>query len=628
MNSNHFTLHRLQENTLCKQELINIEFDEMYDVIVVGGGTAGSISALLLADAGISVLVIEQLNCMGGIHSTMMFDYYMGSKGGYYENLDEQIKKIENEVQIVDTYGIHVFLRKYVIEQNYTKNGGIVHYNSVLTGAYMAKNNIVGIQYLQNGDLKNVQCRFVIDASGNAIISRLAGVKVSIGRESDQNCQPFSNVRIYYDKIKGRIEINNIDAGYLNQFDVYKYSKSVVRSAQNIIYSNSQHQPNSLDLAMSVMLGVRESYTVVAEKTIVLKNVIKGECEKEPLFYSLANVDIHSKDIAFESEALCDWIVGMSLWGIKVSIGIPKEAMISQEVHNLVIAGKHISMDHDVASQMRMMRDCQKSGEAAAILVEQALRHHVPPIDVEYHWMKDSLMKCGCLNIDEVVEFQDNPPLGEISIDIFPKNTAEIKQWLEGDRPGIGMLFAIRKDLRELLKEWMNSRNENLKSNSALVLGLLGEDAGKEILLNLVRNRDTYLPKTSKSYNTLRGISAVYVLGRLGVKEAVPVLLELLMNLETLKNDKIILDKLISSDEDYKFQYASHCVRALLNIAKKNEDLSDFIEAELNKIVYSDSFQVCTTLKANAIELLDMSSSLKNYIKFRLKQQKKEEKTI
>ena len=37
-----------------------------YDAVVVGGGTAGAISALVLAERGCKTLIVERLNCLGG----------------------------------------------------------------------------------------------------------------------------------------------------------------------------------------------------------------------------------------------------------------------------------------------------------------------------------------------------------------------------------------------------------------------------------------------------------------------------------------------------------------------------------------------------------------------------------
>lgn len=47
-----------------------------YDVIVVGGGTAGALAALTVAERGQSVLVVERLNCLGGMSTAGRIEGY------------------------------------------------------------------------------------------------------------------------------------------------------------------------------------------------------------------------------------------------------------------------------------------------------------------------------------------------------------------------------------------------------------------------------------------------------------------------------------------------------------------------------------------------------------------------
>ena len=67
-----------------------------YDAVVVGGGTAGAISALVLAERGCKTLIVERLNCLGGTSTAGQIDgYYFGNRGGLYEQLDAQAKAYE-----------------------------------------------------------------------------------------------------------------------------------------------------------------------------------------------------------------------------------------------------------------------------------------------------------------------------------------------------------------------------------------------------------------------------------------------------------------------------------------------------------------------------------------------------
>src|SRR5690606_2221404 len=90
-------LSELVDNTLRQTEISSLNFEEDYDVIVVGLGTAGSLAALTAAKQGCKVLGIEALYCMGGTHSAgAIQNYYFGSKGGYFEEIDERVREKEH----------------------------------------------------------------------------------------------------------------------------------------------------------------------------------------------------------------------------------------------------------------------------------------------------------------------------------------------------------------------------------------------------------------------------------------------------------------------------------------------------------------------------------------------------
>ena len=49
-----------------------------YDVIVVGGGLSGVAAAISAARCGVSVLLIEQSNCLGGAPVNCLVNPFMG----------------------------------------------------------------------------------------------------------------------------------------------------------------------------------------------------------------------------------------------------------------------------------------------------------------------------------------------------------------------------------------------------------------------------------------------------------------------------------------------------------------------------------------------------------------------
>ncbi len=609
--------HRISENGIEETLIEQVKYDQEYDVVIVGAGTAGSIVSVKLAQLGYKLCIIEKKNFMGGIYSSTMFQYYRGSNGGMYEKIDQIIREEKDKFQIADAFGSQPTIRRYVFDNLLKDTHTKIAYNSVLTGVYTSNQRIEGVQYYGDGKLTTIKAKVFIDASAEASLCRMAGLNAHKGRAFDGLCQPFSNVRIYYNFINQRVEFNNIDAGTMRQDNPCDYAQSVVKSLNNAVYSNPQK--DEFTLGMSPIIGLREGYVIDGIKHLTMQEIVEGYTSHEPLYYSSANFDNHTKEMAFESEQLCDWVVGLSMWSTLVSVPVEKDMMRPKGLDNVLAIGRIMSMDHDVASHTRMMRDCQKAGEAAAILIDASLKNNIRLDDVKYADIEERLEKDNCLNITNNYGLKDNPPL-DISDEMrIPKDDLELIKFMKSDRPGFAMLVAYREKKIELLSVCLNNSDTNLRSNSAIVLALLNQTEGHSILVELALKRDTYLPKTSKSYNMYRGLSAVYCLGRLHQKESYPILYNILLSNDRFVEDDFQFDKFIGSKEDYRFQYVAHCIRALINISNHNPELKEEIMKTLNNVINQENFKVYTSLKSNQNDLHDMTTKLREYIQYRMK---------
>lgn len=612
--------NQLKNSKVRGQEVKDIQFFSSYDVIIIGGGTSGIMAALYLSKKNKKILIIEKMNSLGGIHTHAMFHYYMGACGGLYEVIDKEIAELEKALPIVPTYGSQPFIRKYVYEKELLSNKNVtIYYSSVITGVYMESSLVKGIQCLHKNHLLNIQAKYFIDASSEAVLCQMTKESLSFGRLCDHSCQPFSNVRIYYHLQNKQIEINNIDAGYINQHNIEEYAKKILSSLSNSTYK--KHSSNEITLGVSPLLGIREGYTIKGRKQLTLKTIKDNIESNEVLYYSIANLDNHTKDVAFESDDMCDWIVALSLWSAKLSIPIVKENMIPLTSDNVIVCGRCIAMDHDIASHTRMMRDCQKSGEVAGILINQSIDLKKIPSNLRYSDLYPELVQNQCLTENNNIGIEDNPPL-EIQFKLhFPKTKEEFIHQMQSDRPGFAMLWAYQEKNTAMLMDGLKSTNKNLQINSAIVLGMLGQKDGINQLLDAALSRDTYLPKTSKSYNTLRGISAIYILGKIGNQEIANQLLEMLKDNQSFLEDHITFNKFIGHKEDYRFQYVSHIVRSVLSISKKYNDIT--LIDKINEIINDKNFHVYCTLKYNTNELHEMTATLKQYVNWKINKEGK-----
>ncbi len=74
----------------------NVPVAKKVDVVVCGGGPAGLAAAIAAARNGAQTLLIEQLNCLGGMATAGLVGPFVataGEKGGIYKELLERLEK-------------------------------------------------------------------------------------------------------------------------------------------------------------------------------------------------------------------------------------------------------------------------------------------------------------------------------------------------------------------------------------------------------------------------------------------------------------------------------------------------------------------------------------------------------
>ncbi|NLB41900.1 MAG: FAD-dependent oxidoreductase, partial [Clostridiales bacterium] len=142
-----------------------------------------------------------------------------------------------------------------------------------------------------------------------------------------------------------------------------------------------------------------------------------------------------------------------------------------------------MGVDHDVASLMRMKQDMQKCGESAGVIAALAVKKGVQPTEVPYEEIKPILEETGCLTEDHNlgVRFDDYYRREPI---VWIDSPEQIKDDLATDKPGIAVYSCkiIGEDIIPYLKEWKKDDHEMLRYNSAIALGLIGDEDSLELL--------------------------------------------------------------------------------------------------------------------------------------------------
>ncbi|MFM9328191.1 FAD-dependent oxidoreductase [Paenibacillus mesotrionivorans] len=565
-------------------------FAEQVDVLVAGAGTAGALAVIAAAAQGANTLGVDRLPGIGGM-GTMGYvsSYYYGLDGGLHVDIDREAQGIGRE-HFLD----RVEAKKYLMENRIAEKGGRLSLETAVTGVYMEGGTIKGVSLLSGGNQWNVGCKVLIDATADSAVVTLAGCATVTGRESDGKTRPFTSVKVWLHE-NGTITRTNHDSGYVNQYDPFELSRGILQAhASQLLEEFSDEKKRVLFFAP--FIGIREGRIIDAEKNIAIDEVITGMQEEETLFYGYCDFDKHGKDHALETDALQDLYVAANLSTVCFTVPVTLRSMTPKGFTNLLAAGRHVGMDHDVASLLRMQRDMQKCGESAGVAAALAALDGVAPAQVPYSRIKRILEESGCLTEEhnKGMWFDDSFRREKIH---WMKDPEAIMAELATDKPGIAIYSCklLGATIAPLLKEWLTSEDRLLRYASAISLGLTGDPAAAPVLREIVRERDAFYYKDCRRTNQFRSVIAIYVLGKLGDREALPLLREILCDegeydkplYHEIKEPSYKLNTSKNFNELY-YQIISHAAVALMRMVKAHPDLTEEIRGTLLRAFKDD----------------------------------------
>ena len=189
------------------------------DVCVVGGGVAGTAAAVTAALKGAKVVLVERGISLGGLATLgcvfpCMATYCYDSDTPYITDLNKRMEKqgvppllgVDTDSYFGGGRGQYVpeYL-SFVYDEMCEEAGVDILYNTSLVGALTDGGKIVSCVVQTIEGLAKIQAKTFVDGTGDALLSRFAGIPVEKGSEKTGRNQPMSL----------RFEMGGIDMGKL-----------------------------------------------------------------------------------------------------------------------------------------------------------------------------------------------------------------------------------------------------------------------------------------------------------------------------------------------------------------------------------------------------------------------------
>lgn len=403
------------------------------DVLVVGGGTAGVIAAIQAGRTGCKTVLIENGSQLGGTITTGGVTFpglfhawgrrVIGGPG--WELVRESVDLEHGLPDFKKPPGRHWHhqvpvngpLYAMLAEEKCLEAGVDIRYYETPTSVTF-KDNKWYVKIAGKGIQKEVICNQIVDCTGNAVITSLAG----FGVKREEETQPGSILFIlggydyesldmelipdqYRNMLRQNWRIRGGGADFSSQ-PFTPYTFLVVNGADST--TSESHTKANLDgrtnllktlrdlrslpgcekikiLNMRPETAVRETYRIEGAYSITYSDYVNGRVFEDSMSYSFYPIDLWREGQSIHQEYLEKDVIAT----------VPLRALIPKGSKNFIVAGRCVSSDRLANSALRVQASCMGMGQTAGAAAALASIKGSTPLDVPVDELKKMIENHG-----------------------------------------------------------------------------------------------------------------------------------------------------------------------------------------------------------------------------------------
>ena len=423
------------------------------DIVIAGGGMAGVSAAISAAESGADVLLVEQLSYLGGTATGGMVVPLM--TGGIFSNegkkvvsgnLDKIFEKLE-EFEDAKNYNCNHEILKLALDEMMLERKVKVLFNTFICDAEKKNDSLSSIYTINKSGRQQYEAKVFIDATGDADVAYMAGIPYEMGRPADGITQAttlrfiLGNVDAgkaheYMSSKEGSVKFKEAIQRYADEtgfeiLDAHGFQNFIINGRSNELMFNcprvigvnttdaqslsnayingrkkilvyykllKQNIPgceNSFISYIAPFLGIRESRRIIGEYMIIAEDVLEGRKFQDGIACNSWFIDIHNptgKGIIGSEGKRVKHQYPKGGWN-----DIPYRSLYSNQIKNLLVAGRCISAAHEAQAAIRIMASCIAIGQAAGTAAGMMANGNLNSDEINAAELREKLALDGAL---------------------------------------------------------------------------------------------------------------------------------------------------------------------------------------------------------------------------------------
>lgn len=422
-----------------------------FDLVVIGGGTAGASAALSAARLGLKVALINNRPMLGGNNSS---EVRVGLSGkinqNYYPKLGNALRELTGIPIPEDSHKeisglMHPPRREASTALDdfrsmifYSEPNASLYLNIHVNKVEMDGNSIISVsgENVETGEIYKFTGSYFADCTGDATVGFLAGADYRVGREShyeafEPKAPSFSDNHTLGTTLMWRSERTKTESDFpilpwaAKLTDEYHldnhgggwkwesgHKKDIIEDAEYVrdnilraIFGNWSYLKNNKEKYRTYKLsrvpfigGKRESRRLLGDIILNENDIVNQVDYPDKSFTTTWSIDLHYED---EKNSKyfpgTEWQAYAIQTELEAPYHVPYRTLYSRNINNLFMAGRNISVTHVALGTVRVMTTTAMMGEVVGMAAKVCHENNALPRDVYEKYLSElqHLMSIG-----------------------------------------------------------------------------------------------------------------------------------------------------------------------------------------------------------------------------------------